>query len=362
MKIGILTFHNAHNYGAVLQAFALREYLKSLGHQVEFVNYHIKEFDKYAIYPTSLNDKVSFIQRFKLIIIFILSFYRRILRYKKFKRFIDRHLISSKKMTRETFNVQGAYNAIIFGSDQIWNPIITKGFDPIYWGDFNAGEEVLKVAYAASMDYSIDSTEARYILTKFLMNFNAIGVREFDMIPMLKHLTHLKIHHVLDPTFLVSISCFDKIKKTPRIKEKYVLIYTVLGHSKVTLLAKKIAKELNCSIIDLASNISAKRKINTIETASPEEFIGYIANAQCVITTSFHATVFSILYRKPFYSLNLTNTGRTAALLKDLELENRLVDLSGYMPDFSECCYDSLDNKLLPKIKKSKIFIENALK
>lgn len=362
MKIGILTFHNAHNYGAVLQAFALREYLISLGHNVEFINYHISEFDKYALYPFNLNDKGSLIKKIKLLIVFVLSLYRRILRHKKFNQFIKKHLISSRKMSRESFNVKGSYNAIVFGSDQIWNPLITKGFDPVYWGEFNAGDEVLKVAYAASMDQNLDTSEAREIATKFLRNFNSIGVRENSMIPLLKCLTNKKIHHVLDPTFIVDKSCFERIKKTPKINKKYVLTYTVLGHPMVLSLANKIAKELNCSIINLASNISAIRKFNTIETSSPEEFIGYIANAQCIITTSFHATVFSILYKRPFYTINLTNTGRTAALLKDLGLETRLVNLTDDMPCFSNCCYDSLDNKLLPKVEKSKIFIKNAIR
>lgn len=325
MKIGILTFHCAHNYGAVLQTYALQEKLKELGQDVYIIDYRPDYLiDPYKIFNIK---KLSFknpSKSIKYILITCLTFRRRILRHVAFNRFITNRLKLSKKKLKA---IPPIFDTYIFGSDQIWNTKITNGFDKIFFGYFETKNDVRKIVYAASMRESeLDANENDYIKNA-LNNFHEISLRENNLIHLIQPLTNKTIKNVLDPTLIINRSLWDKIAVKPKLRKRYVLVYQVSINSQTLRIANEIAKQIDGVVIQLSAWLSLKQFNIQQQCASPEEFIGWIKYAECIVTTSFHGTAFSIIFNRPFYTIKLNNSldSRSESLLKKLELENRLI-------------------------------------
>ena len=357
MKIGILTFHCAHNYGAVLQCYALQETLKSMGHDVEVIDYR----PKYLVAPYKkfyINRFISgeLIKTIKKIIREFLLFNIRFKRYYAFNHFIKTYFNLSEKIQGN--NIPSKYDVYIMGSDQIWNPCITLAFDDVYFGNFIFSKNDKKyIAYAASLGISSLNEDAKKYFQSALNNFNGIGVRESSMVKILQPLTNKKIEIVLDPTLLVNPKIWDNITKTPIIKGKYVLIYQVKGDENTKRIAELIAKEIGANVIELTAIISARFNKNKLQYESPENFLGFIKNASFIVTTSFHGTAFSIIFNRPFYSISLGgNDTRVLSILKNVGLENRLIP-KDCSPKFSEIDYSDVNINISKLRNKSKDFL-----
>ena len=354
MKVGILTFHCAHNYGAVLQAYALQEHLKSRGLEVHVIDYQpsiLSSFYK----PFDIRDFRSL----KTLLSRILLFPSAWKRYQNFNRFIHR------KLSLETIdmdNEESNYDAFIYGSDQIWNPKILKNFDAIYFAGFKAAKGKLNITYAASMGkFTLDETEKIYY-QEALKRFHAISVRENSLKHALSSLTEKPIKVVLDPTFLLSQTQWNQIAIDPQIKIPYVLIYQVEKNEQVYKIAYSLAQQIKGKVIELKSKLSLLHQ-SEFQCASPEEFVGYFKHASYVVTTSFHGTAFSIIFNRPFYTvmINKNIDTRSSALLNSLSLSERLIKNEANAI-LSEIDY-TRPNKLLTSLQESsKAFLENALK
>ena len=253
MKIGILTFHSAHNYGAVLQAYALQEKLKSLGHNVEFIEYCPNYLiDPYKIIPKNIFSSKSVFRIIKDILFLTLTLRKRIIRSKNFIHFIKNNLNHSQGGINTVTKIHDIY---IVGSDQIWNPKITKGFDLTYWGNFKTGENIKKITYAASMGICDLSKEEVTFIKSSLINFYGISVREKNLVELLQPLTDKPIKLVLDPTLILDKQLWRKFAVKPKIKNKYVLVYQIRWNKNIYLIAKQIAKQLNATIVEVTSSI-----------------------------------------------------------------------------------------------------------
>lgn len=366
MKIGILTFHCAHNYGAVLQCYALQQYLRSLGHDILVVNYQPKYLlEPYSIVP---NLKVtSFIRWTKVLLKFILTLPIRIMRYRKFEKFINEYL----RLTSEVKDVKDIASlncdVYIMGSDQIWNPRITEGFDSVYFGGFEVGRDVKKIAYGASLGLQNLTKEQCQYLAKSLSNFNAISVREYKTISLLQPLTNLSISQVVDPTFLLEEKDWNNLaSKVPLCKEKYVLTYQVEVNPNVNRIACLIARQLNARLIRLVAWPTRNYSRELKQVVDPAEFLSYFRHAECVVTSSFHGTAFSILYRRPFYVVDLHSlrggsNERLKTLLSLFHLEER------YIPEewnavFQKIDYTDINTQLESVRGESQKFLLDNLK
>jgi len=159
MKIGILTFHSAHNYGAVLQAFALQKVLEELKHTVEFIDYRPSFLIQQAVLPV-LNGRSPKLKA-KLIAEGLVSYKWRVKRRLGFENFISSKLhLSQEKYGDKPFLSNMNYDTFIMGSDQVWNIKLTKGFDKVYWGDFDTKKGAKRISYAASMsNYDLKESE-----------------------------------------------------------------------------------------------------------------------------------------------------------------------------------------------------------
>ena len=359
MKIGILTFHRAHNYGAVLQCFAMQEYLKSLGHQVSVIDYQpwylINQYVKNSL---RLWISRGFFSSVKKLLKEIKIHKTRIKRYNGFDQFITSYLNLSQYSPKTELQ---EYDIVFIGSDQVWDKDICGGkYDLVYFG------EKIKckvVPYAVSNKLTHLEVEDISFFKDKLSQFNYIGVREKKLQELLQPLTDTQIVHTVDPTLLAGSLLSQKIENKRLIKEKYILIYEVVEHKEVINLACKFAKKNGYKVVMLSAYLTDKYLNLRDQEASPSDFVNYIRHAEYVFTSSFHGTALSIIFKKKFYSFrqHTTSDERIESLLNLLGLQDRFLEMKGEIKDF-EISYDLVNKKLSNNIETSKTFINNVLK
>ena len=327
MRIGIITFHRAHNYGAVLQCYALQEVLQSMGHSVEIIDYRqewteavYKVFSfrvLFVRYP-KLKEKMQYIWRIKT-------------RYKPFKlakknysAFRDRFLFISKKYhpSKELM-----YDACIVGSDQLWgiNCLGNKP-DNVYLGNFRVKPGCKKIAYAISSNLaSIDYLHRKSYLIKSLENFDSVSFREHSIIDRIHQYTHCSCLQCVDPTLLTTDSSWLPVLNNKWRGRNYIVCYRARGNGdsgfSLEKVADSLAENIGCEVVDLTSNLY-----------SVEDFVSSIANAKYVITTSFHATVFALIFRIPLasYLLHDGHDSRYEDLLRRIGGDQFIYETSQY--------------------------------
>lgn len=315
-RVGILTFHNAHNYGAVLQCFALQTFLRSKGFDAIVINYKCKEFSE-SYKNGNLEISENLFKYFKNIVKYFLKGKRTKDRYNVFENFIQEYLKLSDDSTNHSY-----YEIIIFGSDQIWNSEITHD-DYTFWGNVsNCGKRISYAASAGKYEDRISDKEVSY-----LQQFCKISVREKSLKDKLLKCGISDVIKVLDPTLLLtkkewlsnlSISVSSN-------KQRYILLYALREQKRTSSVAKVISKKLNLPIIEISGNVSLIPNKHRIETAGPVQFVNFIKNADFIVTNSFHGTAFSIIFNKQFCCVKLNDgeDGRVGDLLKDLSLDKR---------------------------------------
>lgn len=363
MKVGILTFHRAYNYGAVLQCYALQQYLLSQGYNVEVIDYRQPWIDA-CFKPFSILMFKHNLFHPKLMCRYLISFKRRkdILneRKKYFTAFRKEHLLISSKPVKEKENMPDDYDAYIIGSDQLWGLLcLGEKFDDIYLGQFRHKNGSKVIGYAISSDIrSIELLAENKRLDKILKGFSAMSLREKNIADKIYSITGNIIPVTVDPTLLVEAQLWEPLVNNNWMKQIYVVIYqvrSVLKYKKVLYeKARKIASMINedCKIIDLSDM-----------SYSVTDFVSIIKYAKFVVTTSFHATVFSIIFNTPFYAIKL-HDGR----------DNRYVDLCAALGLGNQCIeineeymnvnvdYSQVDDKLRILNQQSKLYLNNSLK
>ena len=326
MRIGILTFHRAHNYGAVLQCYALQRFLISLGHDAKVIDYNKKEL--WAFYNWYRKSEFDMAYRFSWKMpVRVYRLHKRIKpRKDRYNKFVDFQENILKLDSVSSIN-DAPYDLILIGSDQVWNTTITHGFDPFYWGTFDKPAKTKVATYAASMK-KYWTKEEEPIAIENLLRLNAISVREESVGEHVKSIApQLKVTAVPDPVLLLSEKDWSDIAAEPKIKEKYAFFYQAWNSNDVLNTAKNIAKERGLKLVVLSADVNGPNS-DICRSASPQEFIGWIKNADLVLTSSFHALAFSILLNKDFYAINL-NVGkddRLRNLVSLFHLEGRLIN------------------------------------
>lgn len=377
MKIGILTFQQSHfgyvqkhNYGAVIQAYALKEAIKTIDgvELVEVIDYKpaIDNDIKYKRYFYRVRDAKSFTLKIKTFILLILLFPKTYARRRGFKKFFKSKMdLSGKKYGPIIFDDN--YDAYIFGSDQIWNKGILGGFDSTFFGDFKTKSNTRKISYAASGAIrELDNTDKLFFKDK-LSNLNSISVREETFEALLQPLYFKKIQTVLDPTLLADKIILTKIARKPKIKQKYILLYLLGGIDKTILeTAKTIAKLNNTKLITISFlSDNWKPQANLIQNASPQELLGWFLNSEYILTNSFHGTAFSVVFNKDFLSFlsGSPRDERILNLLEKLQIKSRgILTFDEALEQTKEIINWGNVNILLDtEREKSFNFIKNAL-
>jgi hypothetical protein len=361
MKIGILTFHRALNYGAVLQCYALYEFLREEGYDVEIIDYRICSIEKE--HRLFLFDKrYSLRENIKIFISRIIKYYDRKKCRKNFDQFIFDSLNISIDSYRKSSEIPAIYDIYILGSDQIWNPRILDGFDDVFLGRFPMKQKSKIIAYAASMGNEHDlKDESLQYLGNSIASFNSVSVREKSLADFLFPILNVQLPVVLDPTLLVDRDVFDKIAIKPNVSTKYVLLFLLGKDTEAISFANNIANQINAKVIRISAfqSIYMKRK-NDYSALSPNEFCGWFKYADCIVSLSFHGTAFSLLFRKDFYCLENKLQDRTENLLSLLGLNSRLVSSSSNLT-FTTVNYTNVDKKLDKLRELSKDFLIRAI-
>lgn len=332
MRIGVITFHASHNYGSMLQAWAMQTYLEKLGHNVEIVNY--RSTIQRAIY----HKPISFVRGdIALASMKRLLMYPQSIRpsYKKWHLFED--FLANELKTTEDFHsivelssLNSRYDLLICGSDQIWN---TRASDSgeAYYGNWFHGK---KISYAASLGQEPEKCDCE-LLHQQIRGFEAVSLREQRSIDLLVQNGIIKKGDIVcDPTLLLDAKDYDSIvSNEPLIKGDYVFFYTPVGLPYAYLdIASNIGNELNCKVITekayYPKDIKRYGNIDSYIPTGPREFLNLIRYAKCVCGGSFHLQVFSILFKKDFYCINGDKDSRTNHLLCLLGLQDRIISLN----------------------------------
>lgn len=365
MKTATITFHASHNYGSNLQAYALQRTLISLKYENVIINLRTdRQKDLYTVF-TKRRGLRYFIKNLSHL------FYYFPLRkaYVRFEDFINNKLLLTEEFRteEELENAEFDYDAYISGSDQIWNPV-PADFDWSFYLSFVKKRK--KISYATSFGQlaAVGNVEIQKRIISYLKDYDSISVREKRAADNVLKLIGEAPPIVLDPTLLLSKdSWLDLIKEKKRIIGKdYIFFYTLFADPKRMAIVKKMSKLLNLPVV--VSNFSNQYDvINPFikrYDSGPLEFLTLIRDAKLVIVSSFHGTVFSILFNKPFFAIDGLSDARIGTLLQLTGLENREITLSN-VEQQSENAFniDFKDsNRIIEAARKPSIeFLKNSI-
>lgn len=347
MKIATITFGYSQNLGALVQTYSLREYIESLGHQcdvIKFKDFDNRPFETVKGIKDGISDLFCFLDCKKKI--------RKINKFReKYLHFTDKFYYNSIEMKE----LNGIYDAFVAGSDQIWN--VHKGITDEFFLSF-ADEGKKKIAYSASFGLSKIPSEYIEGVKEGLARFDCISVREATGLKIAKELTGKEYIQTLDPVFLKSAKEWEDLSGDRKIKEKYIFVYPTQITKKLTKTVKAAKKQYGAKVYSLFDFIGVDK---VVKDADPIDFINYIKNAEIVITSSFHATAFSIIFNKNLRVIPHSETGsRVVDLLDDLRLSKECVVNVNNL-NFNEFSYDKANEILKEKIEFSKDYIRSAI-
>ena len=344
MKIGILTYHRSHNYGALLQGIALREVLARAGHQATFIDYWpAYHRHMYALFSFHrMMSRKGFGGKMRYLKICIVNYKNRKKRKINFDAFIK------ENVEPYTSSMEDNYDVIVHGSDQIWRkqPEINT-YNPVYFGKHQIKSN-RKVSYAASMGILPERESDKQQLKSILSYLNSISVRESDLLDMADSLGFTEARQDIDPTLLLTSDDWIKMfnLKKSKSEEKYALYYKIKDSFDVSSL-QRFAESRGLKLKIIYSTAVGQDTDSEIMTAGPKQFLELMYNADFVFTSSFHGLAFSLLFHKPFLASFTNNAGRAASLLSTLNLADYLVPTKVEIPiQIGEITYDWVDSKL----------------
>lgn len=341
MKVGIITVHRAYNYGSVLQCYALQEYLRLLGYDVKVIDYRQKWTE--AVYkPFSLYYIWHFI---KLRDMRAIIDYWRKRKERKSRLDMTRPIFESfRKNLRLTSPCQRRlptdFDIYLIGSDQLWTHQCVGGEDKKYLGYFTHPEGSKIVGYSLSASIPSLYKLGKKKLKEIINNFYKLSIREQGNADLIEELTGIQLPITIDPTLLVDKKMWDSMVNNSWKNKNYIAIYQARPvEGDLDYLEKKalsLSRKMNCEIIDLSSM-----------KFSVEDFISIIKYAKCVLTTSYHAVVFSLLMETPCYAIKLGDgfDVRYVDLLTELGLEVELVE-KDFSPELLNIDFSEIRNKM----------------
>ena len=367
MKAGILTFHASHNYGSVLQNFALQQVLTDLGCSCETLN--LRTETQKRIYSIASRKKgLKELLRNVLTLPYRRKFHQK---FAAFEDFIHHKLKLSQTEYSSLEAIQRSqlnYDAIISGSDQIWN-VRCADFDWSYFLDFPFNGR--KIAYAPSFGTNSsecdEPTTAR--IRRCLADYYAISTREQRSADFVKRCTDSPCEVLLDPTLLLTESQWQSALNLEPLKSgNYILYYSLFPpdntyHQITAEISRKLKLPVVVTLFTKQDflHLGFRRKYAT----GPIEFLNLLRGAKLVVTSSFHGTAFSVLFQKPFYSLYGNSDMRIGTLLAQVGLQNRSVTPDSVKDVSLETC-DQVDfqrahSLLRPYQQQSMEFLKKAL-
>lgn len=354
MKIGILTYHRSENYGALLQAVALRSKLQEMGHDAYFIDYfpdyHVKLYKPFSVdvcSQYSVKGQMAYLLEYPL----------RKKRHHVFQDFIQKEIVPYCRRMDEEFDV------VFYGSDQIWRKQEALGdFNPVYFGK-NEIPAKIHASYAASMGVMNLNDEEKKKLKELVTHLKYVSVREVALKELIEGLGVKDIRLDIDPTLLLTNSEWNHtIHSTLSFKKDFVLIYDLQLNCFDRDAIEEFAKKRNLDVIRL---VGIARKFPTYYCRSldgPYEFLSLIRAAKYVFTSSYHGLVFSLINKKQFFTSFNNNAVRAESILSYLGLSERMLSLrTANIPESGDIDYNQVSHKMDEARKESVSYIKTVL-
>lgn len=338
--IGIVTIFDADNYGAELQAYALPEVLRAWGHEARLVDYPFYKSPRFRMtrraWPVLPLTPGQWVREWGMAARTWL--WRRLhprvaaRRAANFAHFRER---IPRTRLYDTFDAllrdPPSCEVYLTGSDQVWNPRMGATLRP-YFLDF-LPEGARRLAYAASFGVPEVPAATAEQYHRWLARYEAVGCREPAGVVLMGRLyPECPTVAVLDPTLLLGAEAWRRVARLPEgmAGKRYLLVYELVPAPALWKVARQWAARLGVGIVCLSGGAGGTRRtgVRTVADAGPEAFVALFAQAEAVVTTSFHGTVFSLLFRRPFISVvpaKMRNAGRQRGLLEQVGLLSRLV-------------------------------------
>lgn len=332
-RIAIVTFYRAHNYGAVLQAYALQEALKALGAQPFFVDYDPDYVERggawelpvsrWALRANLVNGWLRYTHWKEL----LFSKSKRRAMYAKFHADFMSRSPRKYRSIEELRSDPPEADAFVSGSDQVWNPTTLYGIDRAFLLDFGPAKTP-RYSYAAS--FGRGSIEEQYapVLREHLPRFNRISVREESGVQIVSRMSGCSARCDPDPTLLVD--AFDRVTASIVREKPFLFCYILRSAKSLPVMLDRLSRILGAEVVSAWNPQQRWRLPGATVDCGPSEWLGHIRSAKFVVTNSYHGTIFSILFRRPFVTVGLSAekaslNERAKTLLGKLGLSDRLV-------------------------------------
>ena len=363
MKIAILTRTSTNNYGTVLQGFALCRFLTKNGFQASIVddNYPRVAFKPQISKQGNQSIKGLLYRYFDSIQYNAKRIRQHYIQY-RIRQF--NKSISVYRVHKDIEELNDVFDGFISGSDQIWANTAEPTLYPYFMQCF-VSRSKLRVSYAVSIGNSFSDDIAGKVRS-YINGFNYVSVREPSSANHLKQIGVTKeIRICCDPVLLFDRSFWNSISRKRIIKGKYIFCYFLTKNEWYVKTVQDVADQLQCNVAIYYAN-ELKKGFHGLN--SPESFISMIQYAEFVITDSYHATLFSIIFKKGFYTLkrfhdesNNTQNGRLTYLLNRLGLKNRMITNDQRNTDL-EIDYNYAEEEIVEFRNESSEFLITALK
>ncbi len=335
LHVRLLTYHFSDNFGALMQAYALRKWFLRRGVEAEFINYHPRYVEEGGDFDQPLNPRKW---RKNLIIFYmkLTHLHRRLFGNRAQIRAFD-------LFRREVLGVSGpqlesikdlAYlddcDMLVCGSDQIWNPSAQRGLDPAYFLSFGRASRARRISYAASFGTSTLDPVFRREVRDMLSSLDGISVREMSGVGIVREVTGREVVCVPDPTILLG-DFAELLQDASSVPTGHVFCYALRTGQVIGEVARYVGEELQTSILSPYNSHRRWAEIGETIYPSPVEWVQYLSNATFVVSNSFHGVALSVILQKPFVAVALSGrkkglNDRIWNLLDQLGLRNRLLE------------------------------------
>tara|TARA_B110000090_G_scaffold209932_1_gene268817 strand:+ start:3514 stop:4623 length:1110 start_codon:yes stop_codon:yes gene_type:complete len=365
MKVKTITCHKVYNHGASLQELALLKFLENEGHDAETIDYtppYLSNHHNFFAVGNPRFEKNIFLKYAYLLLklpgrLFMLT------RKKAFDDFEEKYIkstqINYKNNEELTRNLPEA-DVFICGSDQIWNSFFQNGKDPAFYLDFvPAG--IPKVSYAASFAIKKLEQEQESFVSEKVNRLDHISVRENSGKAILKDLGIERVTQVMDPVFLLEKEYWED-NFVEVMNQKFIFVYDCDSNSVIKDIAMQAAREFDLKIYTVNKNISYATK--NFYKVGPQKFLSLIHSAQFVISNSFHAVAFSLIFNKKFYVVDRSENINTR--MRDIMKVMGLEDMHLQYGEYRECKDIVIDytrvNEIVSKeVDRSIAFLNSAV-
>ncbi|MDE6053327.1 MAG: polysaccharide pyruvyl transferase family protein [Lachnospiraceae bacterium] len=346
-KIGILTFHFADNYGAVLQCYALRRVINGITRcRAEVINYVPASFRYVKTWTNEYEESLFQEKR------------------KNFVKFLSEHCGIQKPMIH-TISEAGPYDYYVVGSDQVWSTGMQEYFLP------EIAEKNYCISYAASIGVGMDNPRLKKsVLQQYVPKFTSVSVREYEHVAFIEKMCGKKCECLLDPVLLLNAVDYEGFVAKESLREERFIFFFWLTHDKEYMhgveFVNRLSRLLEIPIVHafhFAPDYMFCNDGGSMQFEGIENFLWYTKNAEYVVTNSYHATLFSIQFHTPFYIFASKNMhSRIDTLCKRFAIHERVVE--GYLPMdkvSKDIDFDFIYRKILEQREDSFQYLRKAL-